>query len=740
MSKKTHCPLFTKSIRIKVSMQNETLNSKSSSAGMSRVDGRLKVTGVAKYSAEYTLPGMTYGVLVGSTIAKGTIKSIDTKRAKGAPGVLAVITHLNSPKVPGYYPEPGKTLPAKGPLKVFYDDKILFNGQPIAMVIADSFERAVFAASLVKTQYNREKHITSLKDNHSSAFKPQDDGAYSRGTPDAWQSAPVKIEAEYILPSEVHNPMELHALIAHWDAADKITVWDKTQGVKDTQGTIAHLFNIPVENVQVNSKFVGGAFGSGLQVWSHEVAAIIGAKVVKRPVKLLLSRADMFTCVGYRPLTWQKIGIGATADGKLVGITHDAIGQTSMYEDFAESPSDISRSLYACPNVNSTNKLLSLNVGSPIWMRGPGHATGAFALESALDELSYALNIDPIELRLRNYAEIEPETGKPFSSKYLNEAYKLGAEQIGWADRKPKPATVKKDGWLTGYGMAGGMFFADREPATVRATMMANGTLILQTAVSDIGPGTGTAMVAIAAEVMGIPSDKIRFDLGDSSLPPAPQQGGSTITSSVGSAVYMACTDLKEKFQQLIGNGGENRPDYGKVLKQHNLPQLQVVTDSKAGKEVDKYAMFSWSVHFVAVKVNAATGVVRMDKVVCVVDSGRIISPKTARSQIIGGAIMGIGMALMEEAVFDHRYGRIVNSNFADYHVPVNADIPQIEAVFVNKPDPNINPIGAKGMGEIALIGMAAAVANAVYNATGKRVRDLPITPDKLMGIDLELS
>eukprot|EP01037_Dinobryon_pediforme_P010616 gene10616-10686_t len=696
---------------------------------MRRVDGRLKVTGAAKYAAEFNVKNVCFGVLVGSTITKGTIAAIDTKKAENAPGVLAVITHINSPKVPGYLTDKAP----KGPHKIFFDDKVVYNGQPIALVVADSFERALYAASLVKAQYRAEKHTTNLTDHLAQAVSPHDDNAYTRGTPDAWKTAAVKVEGEYLLPSEVHNPMELHAITAQWDAADKITVWDKTQGVKDTQSNIARLFNVPVDNVQVNSKFVGGAFGSALQVWPHEVAAIIGAQVVKRPVKLLLSRADMFTSVGYRPLTWQKISIGATTGGKLVGITHDAVGQTSAFEDFAEGPTDISRSLYACPNVNTTNKILSLDVGSPTWMRGPGDATGAFALESALDELSYKLNIDPIELRLRNHADTDPETGKPFSGKNLKEAYQLGADGIGWKNRSQQAGSVTKDGWLAGYGMSGGVFGADREPTTVKATMMADGMLIVQTAVSDIGPGTATAMVAIAAETMGIAPEKVRFDLGDSSLPPAPQQGGSTITSSVGSAVYMACNDLKEKFQQLIGNGGENKPDYAKVLKQHNLNQLQVITDSKAGSEVDKYAMYSWSVHFVSVLVHPSTGVVKLDKVVCVADSGRIISPKTARSQVIGGAVMGIGMALTEEAQFDHRYGKLVNNNFADYHVPVQADIPQIEAIFVNKPDTNINPIGAKGMGEIALIGMAAAVANAVYNATGKRIKNLPITPDKLV-------
>jgi xanthine dehydrogenase YagR molybdenum-binding subunit len=705
----------------------------SSSEGMSRVDGRLKVTGAAKYSAEYTMPGLSYGVLVGSTITKGNVLAIDTKAAERAPGVLAVLTHLNAPKVPGDQLEKGKPVPEKGALKVFYDDKIYYNGQPIAIVIADTFERAQYAASLVKAQYKAEKHSTSLPDNRDKGFAPRGEGTYKRGTADAWQSAPFKVEQEYIVPTVTHNPMELHAIIARWDADDKLTVWDKTQGVNDTRDDLARLFKIPATNMLVHSQFVGGAFGSALRTWPHEVAAILAAKVVKKPVKVVLSRADMFTSVGYRPFTWQKIGIGATADGKLTGITHEAAGQTSSYEDFTEGPVGVSQNLYACPNVNTKYNLVSLDIATPTWMRGPGEATGAFALESALDELSYAVRMDPLELRIKNYADTEPSSGKPFSSKFLKEAYQLGADHIGWTNRKQEPKSVKQDGWYVGYGMGSGMFGAYRAGATVRAKMMTDGTLILQTAVSDIGPGTGTAMTIIAAEQMNIPADKIRFDLGDSSLPPSPTQGGSATVASVGPAVIQACTDLKEKFQKLIGNGGADHPDYAKVLKEHNLPSLEVTSSSDGGNGMEKYAMSSWSVHFVKVLVSAATGVVKIDRVACVSDCGRVISPKTARSQVIGGAIGGIGMALMEESVIDHRYGRYINNNFADYHVPVNADIPQIDAIFVNKPDPIINPMGAKGMAEIALIGMAAAVANAVYNACGKRVRELPITPDKVM-------
>jgi xanthine dehydrogenase YagR molybdenum-binding subunit len=703
--------------------------------GLDRVDGRLKVTGKAKYSAEYAIKGVTYGVLVGSTITSGSIKTIDTKKAEGAPGVLTVITYLNAPKLPGYQTD--KPAP-KGPLKIFYDEKIYFNGQPIALVVADSFERALFASSLVKATYNVDKHQTDLLSNLNNGILPHNGKDYVRGQEDAYKTAPVKVEQEYIIPTEVHNPMELHAIIARWDADDKITVWDKTQGVKSTQRSIGQAFKLPPDNIHVIAPFVGGAFGAALRTWPHEIGAVMAAKVVKRPVKLVLSRADMFTSVGYRPYTWQKIGLGATADGKLVGITHEAIGQTSAYEDFTENTVNTSQLMYACPNVTTRYKLVSLNVNTPTPMRGPGEATGAFALESALDELSYALNIDPIELRMRNYAETDPLTGKPYSSKFLNEAYKLGADSVGWSERNPKPGAVTQNGWLSGYGMGGGLFGAYRGSATVLARIMADGSLILQTAVTDIGPGTGTAMVNIASEMMGIPPEKIRFDMGDSSLPPSPTQGGSAITSTVGSAVHDACKDLKEKFQQLIGpdshrDGGTDKIDYANVLKQHNLPQLEVTTTSKGGEEQGKYAMYSWSVHFIKVLVNPATGVIKIDKATSVADAGLIMSHKTAASQIKGGSIMGIGMALMEEAVIDHRYGRLVNNNFADYHVAIQADIPQVQALFVNKADTVINPIGAKGMGEIATIGVAAAVANAVYNATGKRVRELPITLDKVV-------
>lgn len=718
-------------------MNTKDINQTPYTEGIDRADGRQKVTGRAKYSAEYNTPGITYAVLVGSTITNGAIAAIDTRAAEKAPGVLAVITYLNAPKLPGYQTgkDPAKPPTAGGPLKLFYDEKIWFNGMPVAMVIADSFERATYAGSLIKVQYKEAPHQTDTGKSLDKAVTPTGPRFedYKKGDENAWQNAEVKVSEEYIIPINVHNPMELHAIIAQWNGQDKVTVWDKTQGVKSTQGSIAQAFKLSAENVQVNAPFVGGAFGSALRTWPHEIAAVLAAQVVKKPVKLVLTREQMFNSVGYRPYTWQRISLGAGKDGKLLGIVHEAVGQSSVYETFTEGTVNLSRNMYASPNITTKYKVAHVDVSTPTWMRGPGEASGAFALESAMDEMAAALNLDPIEFRLRNYAETDPETGKPFSGKNLKEAYQLGADKIGWSNRKLTPRSLTEDGWLIGYGMGTGIFGAGRGRATVKATMNADGTLKLQTAVTDIGPGTGTMMVQIASEVMNIPVDRIRYDIGDSDLPPSPTQGGSMITSTVGSAVYDACNALKEKFQQLIGNGGADKIDYTKVLREHNLPQLDVNITGQGDDAGRNFAMHSFSVHFIKLKVNPRTGVVRVLSVASVADSGRIISPKTARSQIVGGAIGGIGMALTEEGVFDHRYGKYVNADFANYHVPVNADIPQIDALFVNKPDLHVNPLGAKGMGEIALIGMAAAVANAVYNATGKRIRQLPITPDKLL-------
>lgn len=729
-----------------------------------RVDGRDKVTGKAKYAAEHSLPNLCYGVIVGSTIAKGSIDEIDTSAAEKAPGVLGIFSHQNTIKVPGFEPQPaqnGRPGNNWNGLKVFYDNKILSNGQPIAIVVADSIERAQHAATLVRARYTKEQHTTNFLENLGKAAALS--GGWSRptslrGEENAYKKAAVSIEAEYVLPMETHNPMEMHGLIAHWETDDKVLVYTKTQGPRDSLGAIVQAFHLDEKNVKVIAEYVGGGFGSALRTWPHEIATLIAAKKLKRPVKLVLSRDQMFTMVGYRPMAWQKIGIGATKEGKLTGITHEAIGNTSSYENFTEGIVNVSRFLYDCPNVNTSYKLLPLDLNTPIWMRGPGEATGCFALESALDELAYKLNIDPIELRVRNYAEKDPESGLPWSSKYLKECYEMGAEKINWQKRPLQPRIEKEDGMWVGYGMGTGVFSAMRWQGAARAILKADGTLILQSAVSDMGPGTATAMIAIAAETLQYPKEKIKFELGDSSLPPGPTQGGSATTSTLGSAVVEVCMEIKSKLKELavkdlhdylqhgkpedlVFESGQvysnqnktKRVNYTELLERNRMAEITAEKNSAGGEELRKYSSYSFSVHFVKVHVHPRTGVVRIKEIVTTGDAGKIVSPKTAESQMIGGVVGGIGMALMEETVIDHRYGRYVNNNFADYHVPVHADVPAIEALFVNKPDPILNPMGAKGMGEIALIGFAAAVANAVYNATGVRVRELPITPDKLI-------
>lgn len=700
---------------------------------LSRVDGRLKVTGGATYSGEYKFAGLTYGVLVPATITSGFITTMDTKAAERAPGVIAVITHFNAMKVPGF--QPGAQKPVKG-LKLFNDNKIYFNGQPVALVVAETFERATYAATLVKATYQMLPFETDFDKNIDKGVVPQGGNYkdYVRGEADAYKNAPVKVEQEYKLPSEMHNPMELHVTTAFWEG-DKVTLYTKSQGVKSSQRSVAAAFQIDPENVQINSRFVGGAFGSSLRTWPHEIAAVQAAKMLGRPVKLTLTREQMFTLVGYRPLTIQKIGLGATPDGKLVGITHESHSQSAVYEEFTENSVNISRFLYASPNANTRYKVIPLNVSVPTPMRGPGEATGSFALESALDELSYLLNMDPIQLRLNNYTDSDPERNLPWSSKYLKECYQLGAEKIGWNKRLQQPAANRDGDWLVGYGIGCGAFGAYRSSAQAKIKLMADGTVNIKSATSDIGPGTATAMVLIAADVLGISAEKITFELGNSAFPMAPTQGGSATVSSVGSAVHDACLALKNKIYALDGKPENSTGpiNYDTILKQHNLPFIELVQESKGSEIAQKYSMYSFSSHFAQVYVHPLTGMIKVKKVVAVVDAGKIVNLKTASSQMIGGTVGGIGMAMTEEAVMDDRFGRLINGNLADYHVPVNADIPQIEAIFIDKPDPIINPIGTKGIGEISLIGVAAAIANAVYNATGKRIRELPITPDKLV-------
>jgi xanthine dehydrogenase YagR molybdenum-binding subunit len=724
-----------------------------------RVDGADKVTGKAKYTAEHNLPNLAYAVFVTSNIAKGTIKSIDTSKALAMTGVLDVIYFENCPAVPGYNTNAAdrpKNVSEWRGHKVLHDNKVRFFGQPIALVVADSFENANAAIRFIKPVYEAEPFETNFDKARLNPANLKPAVTYKRGS-DAEVNAAATVEAEFNIPIEVHNPMELQATIAYWESEDKLLLYDKTQGPKSTQGLMARTFGLPEKNVRVIAENVGGAFGSSLRSWSNVPAACIAAKKLNRPVKLVITRPQMFSLIGYRPQAWQKVKIAANAEGNFLSIHHEAISNTSRYEDFREGIVDVSKFLYASENVYTKYSLLPLDLSTPIWMRGPGEASGCFALESAIDELSYKLKMDPIALRIKNFTAINPENKLPFSDNNLQALYNYGKEKIGWKNRPSVPGTLKENGMLIGYGMAVGVFGAGKGAASVRAVLSNDGKLLLECAVSDMGPGTTTAMSKIAAEAMQMPIAKIKFKLGDSDLPPGPSQGGSGTTSTVGSAVDLACKTLQQSLKELAVKFAPSfnglTPDALEVknemvlskadasknieivslLKLANQDKIDLTINSTGKTPAQlKFTSNSFSSHYVKLAVNPKDGKIKILQVVTTGDAGKIISPKTARSQMLGGVVGGIGMALTEKLEIDHTTGQISNASFGSYHVPLHSQIPPTDVWFVNKPDMNVNDIGAKGIGEIALIGLAAAVTNAVYNATGKRVRDLPITPEKL--------
>jgi xanthine dehydrogenase YagR molybdenum-binding subunit len=730
---------------------------------MSRVEGVAKVTGKAKYAAEFKVPNLAYGFIVLGDVAKGTIKAMDTKEAEGAPGVIRVFTHLNAPKLgpkaSTEYAPPENARQQDKSFRALQSDKILFNMQPVALVVAETYEQARYAARLVKVSYNAEKHVTDTEALRGAARVPsQGQKPVPRGNPEeAMKNAPVKIEAEYRIPIEHHNPMELHAAIAFWEG-EKLTIFDKTQDVYGVRRHLATSFNVPEENVSVVSPFVGGAFGASLRPNYYPSLTAMAARELKRPVKIVYTRTQMYTGHGYRPYTIQKIALGAESSGKLTSMIHEAVHNTSSFEEFNDGTTNFTRQIYACPNLFASIKITDTNLNTPTWMRAPGAVSGMFALESAMDELAYALKIDPLELRLINYAETDPESGKPWSSKALRECYRLGAEKFGWKNRKMEPRSMRDGRLLVGWGMATGVWGAFQRPASARITFRADGTAIVTSATSDIGPGTYTVMTMIAAEYLGLPAEKVKFELGDTKFPRAPAQGGSQTTSSVGSAVYGAALDIGAKLLELA-NREANSPlkaagasdvemldgrlrlksdpsrfvSIAEVMRRNNLTEITETHESRPSPERQKYALLAHGAQFVEVKVDPDVGNVRVTRAIEITACGRIMNPKTSHSQEIGGVVWGIGMALEEATEVDHRFGRIMNPNLQHYHVPVNADVLEVETMFVEEDDKIVNPLGVKGMGELGMVGIPAAIANAVFHATGKRIRDLPITPDKLL-------
>jgi xanthine dehydrogenase YagR molybdenum-binding subunit len=729
-----------------------------------RVDGVAKVTGKAKYAAEHAAPRLAHGFIVLGSIAKGRIRSIDTREAERAPGVIRVLTHANAPKLGPKAsteepPPKGQAREEDKSFRALQSDRVLFNGQPIALVLAETFEQARYASRLVRAEYDAEKPSTDTEAVKGRARVPSKGPPHKpRGNPaDALRGAAVKVEAEYRIPIEHHNPMEPHAAVAWWEG-DRLTIYDKSQEVYNDRKQLASSFGVPEENVTVISPFVGGAFGSSLRPNYYPSLTAMAARELGRPVKVVYTRTQMFTGHGYRPYTIQRVSLGADRSGKLAAIVHDVVHNTSTFEEFSDNTTNFPRRVYACPNLDAPVRITDTDLNTPTWMRAPGAVSGMFALECAMDELAYALKMDPLELRLANYSESDPDTGLPFSSKALRECYRLGADRFGWKNRKHEPRSMRDGRWLIGWGTATGVWGAFLSPATARITLRADGTAQVQSATSDIGPGTYTAMTIVAAEFLGVPPERIRFELGDSRLPKAPSEGGSKTTASVGSAVQGAALAITGRLVELanrdagsplkgaaaadvemadgrlrLKRDGSRSVAFADVLRRNNLNEVTETFESVPSKDREKYSTLAHGAQFVEVRVDPDLGLVRVERVVEATASGRIVNPLTSHSQEIGGVVWGIGMALTEETWIDHRYGRIMNPNLQHYHVPVNADVHAIETLFVEEDDRIVSPLGVKGMGELGMVGIPAAIANAVFHATGKRVRDLPITPDKLL-------
>ncbi|MFP5230699.1 MAG: xanthine dehydrogenase family protein molybdopterin-binding subunit [Acidobacteriota bacterium] len=733
-------------------------------ASVSRVDGPLKVTGKAAYALDHPLKNVAWGVPVASTVGKAKITRIDSSAAERMPGVLAVLHHGNTEQLfrPAGQWEHSRASEARPP---FEDDNVYYYGQYVALVVANTFEQATAAANAVKVEYDAQKPSVTFDDgpvpDHPRVH-------YSRGSAgQAFSGAPVQIDETYEIPTETHNPMEMHATIAVWDG-DKITMYETSQGVMNHQQVMSEMLGMPVDRIHVISPFQGSGFGGKLFPWPQSLLAAVGAKKVNRPVKVQVPRNLMFTTVGHRPMTRQRMRLGATQDGKLVSIQHDVTQPTSMVDTFLEGCTGVTTMLYSCENVAANQTLVERNIGTPTPMRGPGIVPGLFPLESAMDELAIKLNMDPLDLRLKNYSE-EDESfnpARPYSSKRLRECYQTGAEKFGWSKRTPQVGSMKRGNEILGWGMATATWHAGRGAATVRVRLNADGTARATCATQDIGTGTYTVFAQIVSEKTGIPIDKIEVVLGNSSLPPGPTSGGSTVTATVSPAIAMATKGAIDRViaaAQTIPSSPfhpDNLPagdpvtlvmTAGRVHAMDKPPESGVPFDEilRAGKlaaleneartapdpsKEHQYSAHSFGAQFIEVAWDPGIAHLRVSRALSVIDAGRIINHRTGRNQILGALVMGIGMGMFEETIYDPRNAKPLNNNFADYLVATNADIPELECIFVEYPDLHLNEYGARGIGEIGLAGVASALTMAVYHATGVRVRKLPVRIEDLIG------
>lgn len=729
---------------------------------LTRVDGRTKVTGRARYAADFNQPDQLHAVIVSATVGLGRVTGIDSAGVEGMPGVVAVITHRNAQRLP-YNPHKAGIDPAVGErLHVLQDDNVRFYGQPVAIVVADALDHAERAAATLSITYEARQPLVDPTDQRAEKIVPGTAGRVgpdrSRGDADAAVAqASVTIDETYEIARENHNPMEPHATVAAWNG-DRLTLWSKSQYLVNEQAEIAAIFGLPVENIEVICPFIGGAFGTSLRTWPHVTLAALAARHVGRPVKLVLTRKQMFFTTGHRPRTLQRVVLGTTPEGKLTGVIHEGTGETSRYEQFMEALTAVTEYLYSCPNVRTQYRLTQLDTGTPNHMRGPGESSGIFALESAIDELSYKLGIDPIELRRRNEPQIDEAENKPFSSRSLVQCYELGAERFGWAQRTPQPRSMRDGRLLIGMGAATATYPAFHAPASARVRLLADGMAEVEAAASDMGPGTYTSMTQVAAEFLGLPLEQVRFRLGSTDYPPTPSHGGSWTMASVGSAIRAACLEAQSQaVRQAVADAnspisgasveglewseghlrrrGDASPglSYQDIVARAGGP-IEADGSAQRNPEVaERYSMHAFGAVFAEVAIDPDVGTIRVRRLVGAYGIGRVVNPLLARSQCTGGMIGGIGMALMERTVLDARDGRPVNAHMADYLMPVNLDIPKLDAFFVDEVDPHVNPLGVKGLGEIALVGTAPAIANAVFHATGKRVRKLPITIEDVL-------
>ncbi|MGT2486390.1 xanthine dehydrogenase family protein molybdopterin-binding subunit [Methylobacterium oryzae CBMB20] len=732
----------------------------------SRIDGPAKVTGLAKYAGEFAAPDLAYGVVVSSSIAKGRITAIDAAEAEAVPSVLKVLTHENRPRTAWRDKNfQDQVAPPGSPFRALYDDLIVFSGQPVALVVAEDFETARYAASLVRVSYAMEEPGTDLEALRGTAYDPPYKRTGIKPPPEPWGdadkafgSAPIRVQGAYSLADEHHNPMEPHASTVVVEQDGTYTVYDKIQGVSNSHQYLTNVFGLKPDQVRVLNPYLGGGFGSGLRPQYQLFLAMLAAQELKRSVRVTLTRDQLWSFT-YRSEALQTIALGAEPDGRLTALRHDAVQGTSQYEDYQEVVVNWSGVLYRCDNVALGYRLVKLDTPTPGDMRAPGAVTGVFAIETAMDELAYATGLDPIELRLRNYAESDATAeGKPFGSKELKSCFRQGAERFGWAKRSPEPRSMREGRELVGWGVATGIWESMMMQSSAIATLTPDGRLTVGNSTGDIGTGTYTILTQIAADTLGLPMDAVTTKLGDTRLPEAPVAGGSWTAASSGTAVMKACRNVGAQVFKLA-RAMENSPlanvdfdravfadgriavagDPGRsvalvdVLQAAGIDKVEAVEEAGPDKDFNqKYEAYTHSAIFAEVKVDEELGQVRVTRIVSAIAAGKVLNPKTARSQILGGVVMGIGSALEEESMLDHRIGRFMNHNLGEYHVLVHADIYDIDVIFVEEED-RANPLGVKGLGEIGIVGTAAAIANAVFHATGKRVRDLPITVDKLL-------